>query len=374
MPLESGAPTINTLKELDEKFQEYAPHIATVDAKDLVKLQADYVDLEGTAVAEKYLGLAKALVAGAQKNGAETYAPNSFRQAELDLKAAELAVSANRNNPSSYADAVKKAQASASFLNATLEATKQGKVDENTAAKLVTQDSKIKALGAEVASADKSISAQQAIDESRRQLSPEEADVFQQGTRLVFRLKNIKFPSGKSDLPADSLPLLAKVSRIAEKLGPQSVIVEGHTDSVGGTELNEQLSQERAETVSKYLSSNGISAAIITIKGYGFSKPIASNKSALGRAENRRVDIIVTPGANGRRSDAVEGCVKKISGYLSACRGVATEGGEDWWTRRGSNARPSQCHCDALPAELRAPIRNQRGLSNAMGRGNRLVK
>ena len=104
------------------------------------------------------------------------------------------------------------------------------------------------------------------------------------------------FPSGRSDLPESSLALLAKAKDVAAELDPSQVLVEGHTDSIGSAAVNEKLSQARAESVVSYFENNGLKTKIDAV-GYGFDKPIASNKSAQGRAQNRRVDVIVTPGS-----------------------------------------------------------------------------
>ena len=70
------------------------------------------------------------------------------------------------------------------------------------------------------------------------------------------------------------------------------VSVEGHTDSIGSDAYNQKLSERRAQAVRDYLVSQGIDAARISVKGWGKAKPVASNKTEAGRAENRRVEII----------------------------------------------------------------------------------
>src|SRR5712691_4783241 len=70
------------------------------------------------------------------------------------------------------------------------------------------------------------------------------------------------------------------------------VSVEGHTDSIGSDTYNQKLSERRAQAVRDYMVSQGIDAARISVKGWGKTKPIASNKTEAGRAENRRVEII----------------------------------------------------------------------------------
>lgn len=70
------------------------------------------------------------------------------------------------------------------------------------------------------------------------------------------------------------------------------VVVEGYTDSIGSDAYNMKLSERRAETVRDFMVSKGISPTRITTRGFGKANPIASNKTAEGRAENRRVEII----------------------------------------------------------------------------------
>ena len=67
--------------------------------------------------------------------------------------------------------------------------------------------------------------------------------------------------------------------------------ISGHTDNTGSASLNDKLSQERAEAVVNYLKSKGVAANRMTAKGYGSSKPIASNATASGRQENRRTEF-----------------------------------------------------------------------------------
>jgi flagellar motor protein MotB len=80
----------------------------------------------------------------------------------------------------------------------------------------------------------------------------------------------------------------------AEKKHPnRNVLIEGHTDSVGSDEYNQVLSAKRADSVKYALVKDGIEADRITTVGYGKKYPVASNESATGRAQNRRVDVII---------------------------------------------------------------------------------
>ena len=115
----------------------------------------------------------------------------------------------------------------------------------------------------------------------------------QQGNKLIFRLKRINFASGIAKVPAASKPLLAKVNNIIKKLEAEIVAVQGHTDSVGTSDLNLKLSTKRAVSVANYLATLAGGYKIGYI-GYGESRPIASNETNVGRAINRRVDLVVT--------------------------------------------------------------------------------
>jgi len=112
---------------------------------------------------------------------------------------------------------------------------------------------------------------------------------------LVVNLSDVLFDFGKADLHADARESLAKVAGVL--LGyplPAQLTIEGHTDSVGSDEFNMALSQKRAEAVRDYLIKSGIGPdMIVATRGYGKSRPIASNDTEEGRSRNRRVEIIV---------------------------------------------------------------------------------
>jgi len=126
--------------------------------------------------------------------------------------------------------------------------------------------------------------------------SPDEAEVYKKGNSLIIRLRAIQFPVGKSVIMPDNYPLLSKIQQSIRIFGEPDVIIEGHTDSTGSTELNEHLSQQRSESVRQYLLANKtLSYDRIVAVGYGSSKPLASNATEEGRAVNRRIDVIIKP-------------------------------------------------------------------------------
>jgi len=124
----------------------------------------------------------------------------------------------------------------------------------------------------------------------------DEAEVYKQENQLVIRLKAIKFPVGQSVLMPGTYTLLTKVQRAIRTFGEPRVVVEGHTDSTGSDEVNEYLSQQRAEAVMEYLIANKtLPSNKIMAVGYGSVRPLASNKTSEGRAINRRIDVVITP-------------------------------------------------------------------------------
>ena len=124
----------------------------------------------------------------------------------------------------------------------------------------------------------------------------DEAEVYKQRNQLVIRLKAIQFPVGTAIIEPENYALLGKVQRAIQTFDGPSVIVEGHTDSTGSDEINQALSTQRAEAVSTYLVANKtIQADKIDSKGFGPTRPLASNTTPEGRAINRRIDVIITP-------------------------------------------------------------------------------
>jgi outer membrane protein OmpA-like peptidoglycan-associated protein len=123
------------------------------------------------------------------------------------------------------------------------------------------------------------------------------ASVKQEPRGMVITLSgSVLFATGKSELLPAAQTKLNDVAGALTKQDPDStMVVEGHTDSQGGLAMNQELSQRRADAVRSYLISRGISADRITATGFGPSRSVADNASPEGRANNRRVEIVVTP-------------------------------------------------------------------------------
>lgn len=103
----------------------------------------------------------------------------------------------------------------------------------------------------------------------------------------------ILFASGKSDLNTASRTSLSKFAASLSENPQTNVQIFGHTDDTGGDHINIPLSQQRAVSVQNYLNIQGISSNRITAAGKGSSEPVASNTTAAGRTQNRRVEIYI---------------------------------------------------------------------------------
>jgi outer membrane protein OmpA-like peptidoglycan-associated protein len=111
---------------------------------------------------------------------------------------------------------------------------------------------------------------------------------------LVVTLGDLLFATGKSDLTGAARPNLNKLAAFLQEYEDRTVLIEGHTDSVGSEESNHFLSQRRAESVKSYLVGQGVAANRLSTAGLGQGSPVASNDTATGRQQNRRVEVIIS--------------------------------------------------------------------------------
>ncbi|EIA09213.1 thrombospondin type 3 repeat:OmpA/MotB [Flavobacterium frigoris PS1] len=103
--------------------------------------------------------------------------------------------------------------------------------------------------------------------------------------------KTILFDSGKSTFKKQTYPVLVSITEILKEYPYSRFLIEGHTDSDGSNEMNQTLSENRAAVVKNYLIENGIKADRLQSTGFGETKPIDTNKTAAGKAHNRRTEI-----------------------------------------------------------------------------------
>jgi OOP family OmpA-OmpF porin len=334
----------NQLKEVDHDLTGYTKNLETgkmsMSSDDRSKLQNAYLDVELKAIIHNRLGNARKMIDDSRNLDAAKWAPNTLSSAEAYYKAAVTTITTNRHDDTAVNAAVDTANQSATkllsvskmandtrgpnsesvalemyrqkqsiakqssqldqqshTLNAQGEAiTQQNSMLNSQGATLAAQGATLAAQDSQLKSANAKLSFNETLADAQKRFSPSEAEVYRQGDQLLIRLKDIKFPTNSAVLPTASEGTLSKVKEVIANLGADKVMVEGHTDSIGSKELNHQLSEKRAETVANYLvQENAINQNQVETKGYGFDKPLTDNKTASGRATNRRVDILITP-------------------------------------------------------------------------------
>jgi outer membrane protein OmpA-like peptidoglycan-associated protein len=155
---------------------------------------------------------------------------------------------------------------------------------------------------AEASSAQALAQAEQEKAQLREQLRQQLNDILE--TRetargLIVNMSDVLFDTGKYTLKPGAREKLAKIAGIVLAHPGLKLEVEGHTDSIGGDEMNQRLSERRAETVRSYLVAQNLPPDSITAHGFGKTQPVATNANAAGRQLNRRVELVVSGEAIG---------------------------------------------------------------------------
>lgn len=317
-----------------------------------------YRDLEITAIKSNVLGEVRTTIKAAERSNAKKYAPNAYATALKKLNATDAFISSNPYEVEEITRKAKDALFYARRANELVQESKkiQGMNSEQIVlrmedifykttnqlsapdmrdqkfdiqldnitgsiramqenqnflnSKIEELSSEIETLKVEVTSlegksreeqmAKERLEAEKRFNEKFQAIqsyfNKEEAEVYRQGNQLVVRLRGMQFPIGTAVIMPENYALLSKVQQALRTFDEPEVIIEGHTDSTGAADVNEQLSQERAEAVKEYLIANKtLPESSLFAIGYGSSKPLMSNETAEGRAVNRRIDMIIIP-------------------------------------------------------------------------------
>ena len=342
--LKSSEDLSYALADVDDDLRDETDDFArALEPKEFSEFQKKYFALEVEAVQFRELDAVKKAIQKAVNEDAEDLAPESLRAALLDVSEAENLIAQSPRNPRVHEDSVTWATESSVLLTDVMDVILSARgTPEDIALKIVKQNRELAKLSENVGSLEQNLKStqsslmekegvlkqqnqelestrsnlqetesalllqnqeleksstqvrfQKAMDQAVQEFPGDEAEVYQQGSKLIFRLKKMNFASGSATIPAASKSMLRKVNDIIRFVGAEIVAVEGHTDSVGADDLNKNLSTKRAISVADYLASLAGGYKIGYI-GYGESRPIASNETKQGRAINRRVDLVVT--------------------------------------------------------------------------------
>lgn len=259
------------------------------------KYREAYINAQTMALQNHYLGEAREAIRDARDKDAKTLVPNVWEDTLRTYRNAQGFIAANRLDEAGIQGMAKKAVDSAKRL--------QRITNEAIAANHASPEQRalafdrMKQRNANLSEVLDQQAFDQKYDEARQMFDPKDAEVYKQGNKLILRLKGVQFTTGHSELPASSFPIITKVGSVIKSFGGSPEIrIEGHTDSRGGKAVNERLAQQRAEAVKEYLISNiGIQPEQVQVVAVRDERPIASNKTEEGRAENRRVDVVVMP-------------------------------------------------------------------------------
>jgi len=218
------------------------------------------------------------------------------RNAEAEQRAAEQAkAQAEQMRSQAEQERLRAEQAKMEAQNAAAAASREKSAAEAAREEALTQQAAAKAdaermrMAAQQAESEKT----QLRDRLRQQLNLI-LETRESARGLIVNINDVLFDFNQYTLKPGAREKMAKVAGILLAYPGLKVQLEGHTDSVGGDEYNMKLSENRANAVRDYLQSQGVPTSNLTAVGYGKSQPVASNDTAAGRQQNRRVEMVVS--------------------------------------------------------------------------------
>jgi outer membrane protein OmpA-like peptidoglycan-associated protein len=219
-------------------------------------------------------------------------------QAAAAEKAAETARAEAQAKAAADAAAARRVAEQAAQRQAELAAANEAKLKAQAKAEADAHLAEANALQAkEAAARAETERVRKAAEESRAKLLEQlnrVLDTKDSPRGLVVNMADVLFDTGKYELRPEAREKLARLSGILATHPTLQLDVEGHTDSTGGVQLNQTLSEQRAQSVAKYLVDQGVTGGSVKAVGLADSHPVADNATADGRQKNRRVEIIVS--------------------------------------------------------------------------------
>jgi outer membrane protein OmpA-like peptidoglycan-associated protein len=252
-----------------------------------------------------------AVQAAAEKKAAEEREAQARAQADSEAQRRAAAEAAEKQAEAAKAEAERLKQEAE---KAAEEAARQKEEAEKAKAEALAQQ---QALAAETAKAQQAAAqSDQLREQAEKEKQELRARLLEQlntilATRdtargLIANMSDVLFKTGSFELLSGARERLAKVSGIVLAYPGLHLEVDGHTDSVGSDEFNQQLSEKRAGAVRDYLVQQGISADAVEAHGFGKTQPIASNDTPQGRQQNRRVELVLSGEAIGTRPETAK--------------------------------------------------------------------
>ncbi len=265
------------LKHVDQKRLASTSRLVVQTSEDAREISVKHMDEERAAAGHE-ADANRLASANAETRSAQDQAADADRaRADADRKARDAQESA-RNAAAGQAQAERDAAAAQQGQQAA-----QAESDQNRAAAMSSDQKLQQALREREELRARLLIQFNAILETR-----------DTARGLVVNMSDVLFDSAKFTLRPAAREKLAKISGIILGYPTLSLAIEGNTDSVGGDAYNQTLSENRADSVRDYLGQEGIPAASMTAHGFGKSQPVASNDTADGRQQNRRVELVVS--------------------------------------------------------------------------------
>lgn len=352
--LDEGAIGTEPLKEADDALEELGEELEEGDVNEVLEDKNEvrnmYVDAEINAIQQRELATIRQNLQEIEDMEGETYFETDIEKLRNKIRSTEKIIAQNKDSKNSYQPTVMETLHDSEVLHSRVQTTswvmnesprdvamqlendfeKINSVMNKTSTRDLSYNAKVNHLVGEAAlmpmleanldetrqkalkkqrrltdaqlenyqlsrQQDRRQAIQNKINQIRSEFNRDEVEVLVRGDDLIVRLVGINFAVGNADIPEDAKPMLKKLAKIIGDFQSPQVEIQGHTDATGDALYNERLSRQRARTVTRYLSHNtSLVRKRLEAEGYGFSRPVANNKTEEGRAMNRRIDIVLT--------------------------------------------------------------------------------
>lgn len=265
------------------------------EARVMAVKQKSEDDAQLAAIAEKKAALERESKARADAE-AEVKKRQEAEQARLDAEKAKAEAEEMKQEAEKATATAREQQAAAQAAAGQAARDRAAALDQQHAAEAETQRARQAAAQAE---AEKGQLRAQLLGQLNSILQTRDS-----ARGLIVNMSDVLFDTGSATLKPGAREKLAKISGILLAHPGLSLQIEGHTDSVGTDEFNQQLSERRADSVRDFLAEQGVPASAIAARGFGKTQPVASNDTAEGRQRNRRVELVVNGAAIGTTAAA----------------------------------------------------------------------